>query len=325
MADAVYWVEASARPTRPPASRLAAAPIDVGPVLREQLFDKVPTVVMTSATLAVGERGSFDFFKSRDRADAGRNALPGQPVRLPPPGRADRCSTGMPDPAAEQGRYEQQCVAMIRRYVARTDGRAFVLFTSYEMMRRVAAAAGRPGWPSRTWRCYSQADGMPRTQMLERFKAQSAGGAVRHRQLLAGGRRAGRRAAERDHHPAAVQRARPPAARGPAGGDPRRAAAIPFRDYQLPEAILKLKQGFGRLIRTQRDTGMVVILDPRVRTQALRPDVPRLAAGLPARGRSGGRRVGRAASGAARPARSCRPRYAGSNGGPLTGLPADLQ
>jgi ATP-dependent DNA helicase DinG len=47
----------------------------------------------------------------------------------------------------------------------------------------------------------------------------------------------------------------------------RAAGGNPFRDYQLPEAILKLKQGFGRLIRTQHDTGMVVILDPRVRTK----------------------------------------------------------
>ena len=47
----------------------------------------------------------------------------------------------------------------------------------------------------------------------------------------------------------------------------RRSGGNPFRDYQLPEAILKLKQGFGRLIRTKHDTGMVVILDPRVRTK----------------------------------------------------------
>ncbi len=70
----------------------------------------------------------------------------------------------------------------------------------------------------------------------------------------------------------------------------RAAGGNPFADYQLPEAVLKLKQGFGRLIRTKRDHGLVVILDPRVRTQALRPVVPGFAAGLPANDRSVQRR-----------------------------------
>ena len=80
----------------------------------------------------------------------------------------------------------------------------------------------------------------------------------------------------------------------------RAAGGNPFRDYQLPEAILKLKQGFGRLIRTQRDTGMVVILDPRVRTQALRPALSGLAARLPPGGGATERRGIRGAGGVVR-------------------------
>ena len=119
---------------------------------------------------------------------------------------------------------------------------------------------------------------------------------VGDRQLLAGGRRARRRAANGDHHQAAVHRAqtgrcwkRSSKRSRPTGGDP-------FRGYQLPEAVLKLKQGFGRLIRTQagprdgRDSRFAGV------DQALRQDLPRLSPRLPPRGRRPGRAVGRRGS-----------------------------
>ena len=77
----------------------------------------------------------------------------------------------MPDPTtAPRGEYEQRCIEAIQHYVGRTDGRTFVLFTSYDMLRRVAAGLAR--WlASRNLRLLSQADGTPRTQLLEQFKA----------------------------------------------------------------------------------------------------------------------------------------------------------
>ena len=75
------------RPRAASGSRWRPRPIDVGPILREQLFDKVPTVIMTSATLATA--GPFDFFKSRVGLTQAADAVPGQPLRLPPAGAAD--------------------------------------------------------------------------------------------------------------------------------------------------------------------------------------------------------------------------------------------
>ena len=244
----VFWWERRGRGVF-----LGASPIDVSAILRERLFEKVESIILTSATLAVG--GTFDFLKRRlgvqnakerildSHFDYGRQALLYTPVHLPDPRDAEFAA-----------RAAEEVVQILKA----TRGRAFVLFTSYQQMREVYDRVRR-----RLRYPLLLQGTAPRTALLDRFRSTPhdvlfatssfwQGVDVQGQQLSA---------VIIDRLPFAVP------------SDPIVAARIrminedggnAFTEYQTPEAVISLKQGFGRLIRSEEDRGVLVILDHRM-------------------------------------------------------------
>jgi ATP-dependent DNA helicase DinG len=255
--NTVFWIER--RGSRGAAAReksrvfLQATPIDVAPILKMALFDKLECAVLTSATLAVG--GGFDYVRKRLGFDYARElVLPShfdyenQALFYVPP--------DLPDPRTPQ--FAGKATERIRRVLEASRGRAFVLFTSYSQMKDIyQRLLGEIEFPM-----LLQGDA-PKSALLEEFRLTSnavlfgtssfwQGVDVQGEQLSC---------VIIDRLPFAVPSDPVVAARVKAidaeGGNA-------FFQYQVPAAVITLKQGFGRLIRSLHDRGLLVLLDNRI-------------------------------------------------------------
>jgi len=290
----VRWIERrSSGRSRSVNVALAAAPVEVGELLRTSLFEHLNTAVLTSATLAT--RSGFDFL--RGRLGLGRGPGPGGGVDLardsgmeaapavggaPAPGAGEDLTvveeivpspfdyreqtllavpTDLPDVRGGGAAYQEATARIVEELAEITGGGVFVLFTSYRALGTVASRL-RAGEVGERWPLYVQGEGS-RARLLEGFTASGRGILLGTSSFWEGVDVPGRplRGLVIQKLPFRVPTEPVTAARLEAV---EAAGADPFRSYMLPLAALRLKQGFGRLIRSRSDRGAVLLLDRRI-------------------------------------------------------------
>jgi ATP-dependent DNA helicase DinG len=252
--NTVFWLER--RGGRQMSTHLQATPIDVSEILRELLFQAYPSIVLTSATLTV--QGGFTHMRKRLGLDEARELVVPSHFRYPeqallylPP--------DMPDPR-EDG-FQDHAARRIRQMLEITRGRAFCLFTSYQQMRelyeRLLCEVNYPLLLQGT---------APRKALLEEFRATPNAVLFGTSSFWQGVDVQGEALScvIVDRLPFAVPSDPVVQARMRAIEE---AGGKPFFEYQVPSAVITLKQGFGRLIRSLDDRGVLMLLDPRLERQ----------------------------------------------------------
>lgn len=264
----VAWVEAKERSVA-----VGASPIDMGSILRVALFDRVPSVICTSATLATAHPDGalgFEFVRARLGAPPDTEGLVVESPFDYASNAAFYVPRELPEPSAQA--YEGHATQVVLDLLAITGGGAFVLCTSNRMMRTLAASLR-----ARTRLQVLLQGEAPKKLLLGRFRAAGDAVLVATSSFWEGVDVPGDalRLVVLDKIPFAVPSDPVVVARSKqieaAGGNP-------FVEYAIPHAAIALKQGFGRLIRTYTDRGVVALLDPRARTKGYGR---RLLAGLP--------------------------------------------
>jgi Rad3-related DNA helicase len=262
--ERVYYVEQiGGTGRRQPQPSVSAAPLHVAEMLREQLFDKIPTIA-TSATLAVG--GDFRFYRSRVGLNAAKEAV--LPLAFDYPGHALLYVPRMQrEPAfgAASGPYFDELAEQMRELVVASEGRAFLLFSSQNALRGVHERL-KDVLETQDYSLIVQGRDTGRLEMLRQFREWPRAVLFGLKSFWEGVDVAGEALSL-----VAIDKLPfdPP-------DDPVQEARVAkmkergenwFGDYVLPQAILRLKQGIGRLLRTSEDRGVMAILDTRLHTK----------------------------------------------------------
>ena len=253
-ADYVYWVEIN-----PNNKRLAlnAAPLRVGPLVEKYLWHEKRSVILTSATLTT--HGEFNYIRNTLTADEADELALGSPFDYETAALLYIANDIVEPNAHEyQGQLDRTLISLCQA----SGGRTLVLFTSYAQLKRTAKNIAGP-LSQKDIVVYEQGEGASPNALLESFKSSE-------RAILLGTRSFWEGVDIPGEALSVLVIAKLPFA---VPSDPLIAARSetfedPFNEYHLPEAILRFRQGFGRLIRTQSDRGVVVILDRRVLTKA---------------------------------------------------------
>lgn len=247
----VYWLERE---------EIRSAPIHVGPILQEWIFEKFRGVVLTSATLSVGGQAGFDYIRDRLGVPDPVERVLGSPFRYREQVQIV-VPRDLPEPTSGEA-FLEAAADRIRRYLDLAGGRAFVLFTSHVHLRRVREML-RSFFEEKGIVCFSQGEGLPRGRMLERFREDVRSVLFGVDSFWEGVDVPGEALSNViivkipfsvPTRPLVEARADEVRSRG----------EDPFRVVSLPEAALRLRQGFGRLVRSQEDRGVVAILDTRI-------------------------------------------------------------
>ncbi|MBN1266916.1 MAG: DEAD/DEAH box helicase family protein [Anaerolineales bacterium] len=248
--ETIYWVSLLNKPDR---LRLHAAPLQVGSLIEQHLWHSKDTVIMTSATLTTG--GEFDYIKKRLNAQDADELVFGSPFDY-------ETSTllyllqDIPEPNEQH--YQHMFTNSLTRLCKSVGGRTLVLFTSHNQLRSTARTISDP-LQKEGIQVFSQNEGASRHALLESFKETE-------RAVLLGTRSFWEGVDVPGEALSVVAIARLPfdVPRDPIIAARSETFESPFDQYMLPEAILRFRQGFGRLIRTQSDRGVVVSFDKRL-------------------------------------------------------------